>query len=200
LIYPYLRNLPLSQFVWNQVVEILRHGVRCVVRCLLQTRAILNCSDFYYFGNKLFLDPYLGWVQKMNAKELQELLETTAHDIHQIVTGPYDQLRDALNLGLEEIENHEFEALIREGLPEQDDSSDSDSDDDDNNSGASTSSESSHDGSHVSPENHLNGPTDAPKRTNISSALLDCNLGMSALVVTGTHDDIEDRENKPCSR
>jgi SHQ1 protein len=39
-------------------------AARCVIRCLLQTRQILYRSELYYLGNKLFVDPYLKWLQQ----------------------------------------------------------------------------------------------------------------------------------------
>ena len=69
LIYPYIRNLRFAEYCGKQVAEILEHGPRCIIRCLLQTRKILEESELYYLGNKLFLDPYLAWLQ---------------HDINQI--------------------------------------------------------------------------------------------------------------------
>ena len=33
------------------------HGIHGITKCLLQTRVILEKSESYYLGNKLFIDP-----------------------------------------------------------------------------------------------------------------------------------------------
>ena len=64
LIYPYLRNFDFGCHCLEQIRLILSRGVRCVVRCLLQVRIILDHSELYYLGNKIWLDPYLAWLQR----------------------------------------------------------------------------------------------------------------------------------------
>jgi protein SHQ1 len=64
LIYPYLRNFEFSNHCWDQVAMIMKNGRRCVLRCLLQTRTILQASEFHYLNNKLYLDHYLAWIQR----------------------------------------------------------------------------------------------------------------------------------------
>ena len=64
LIYPYLRNLELAMDCMRNVATILRQGTSVVVRCLLHVRSILHKSDAYYLSNKLFIDPYLAWIQR----------------------------------------------------------------------------------------------------------------------------------------
>jgi hypothetical protein len=65
LIYPYWRNIEFSLKVWEHVIFILeREELYTIVKCLLQTRSILEKSEFYYAGNKLFIDPYLCWIQR----------------------------------------------------------------------------------------------------------------------------------------
>lgn len=64
LIYPYLRNFEFGTYCLEQVRQILSQGARCVIRCLLQARTILDHSELYYLGNKLWLDPYLAWLQR----------------------------------------------------------------------------------------------------------------------------------------
>lgn len=64
LIYPYLRNYELALYCWNQVSLIMKRGRRCIIRCLLQVRNILDKSECHYLGNRLYLDPYLSWMQR----------------------------------------------------------------------------------------------------------------------------------------
>jgi protein SHQ1 len=64
LIYPYIRNFEFSNYCWDQVAIILKNGQRCILRCLLQIRSILQASEFHYLNNKLYLDHYLAWIQR----------------------------------------------------------------------------------------------------------------------------------------
>jgi protein SHQ1 len=74
VVYPYLRNVEFGVFCVAQVAEILESGHVCVIRCLLQMRAILHRSDLYYLSNKLYLDPYLAWLQMpRTTREFREL-------------------------------------------------------------------------------------------------------------------------------
>jgi protein SHQ1 len=105
LVYPYLRNITFSVHVWKQVAIILRRGVRCVLRCLLQTRTILDKSEMYYLGNKLFLDPYLTWLQS-EATFMQERLRDVAVKLDQVVSET--RLRELVGLDLASIEIQAF--------------------------------------------------------------------------------------------
>jgi SHQ1 protein len=69
LIYPYLRSFPLGIVIWEHIASILVHqdSIRIIIRCLLQIRSILDRSDMYYLGNKLYIDPYLIWIQQYRA-------------------------------------------------------------------------------------------------------------------------------------
>ena len=69
LIYPYVRNVEFTNYCWDQVAQIWKSGRRCILRCLLQTRGILDKSECHYLGNKLYLDPYLLWLQSRVADE-----------------------------------------------------------------------------------------------------------------------------------
>jgi protein SHQ1 len=66
LVYPYLRNLDLAVRCANHVAKILAGGNETMIRCLLQARTVLNRSDLYYLSNKLYLDPYLAWLQSVD--------------------------------------------------------------------------------------------------------------------------------------
>jgi hypothetical protein len=85
VVYPYLRNLEFGIHVWNQVCEILQFpsdATKCVIRCLLQVRTILEQSELYYLGNKLYIDPYLAWLQRRTSPIPSEsLIEHIRHTI-----------------------------------------------------------------------------------------------------------------------
>mmetsp|Transcript_19677 Transcript_19677/g.29197 ORF Transcript_19677/g.29197 Transcript_19677/m.29197 type:complete len:536 (-) Transcript_19677:64-1671(-) len=65
LIYPYIRNYDFALYCWDQVTAILQNGRRCIIRCLLQVRRILDKSEVHYMGNRLYLDPYLCLIQNV---------------------------------------------------------------------------------------------------------------------------------------
>ena len=137
LIYPYLRNLDFAVFVGRQVSHILsKGGRRCVIRCLLQIRSILDQSELYYLGNKLYIDPYLAWLQD-SPRHNDGYLQLLATEVDNLLDDS-KCLRDRLGLSLTAIEKEAFgdgEALSSTG------SSDSDSSDDEDEPTSSASSE-----------------------------------------------------------
>jgi protein SHQ1 len=104
LVYPYLRTYEFALHVLDHVVQILRRGLRTVIRCFLQVRRILDRSELYYLGNKVFIDPYLAWLQKSNNVNFDELMMIQAGEMEQIVAQSLD-LKEAIGLGLAAIEN-----------------------------------------------------------------------------------------------
>ena len=78
--------------------------MHAVIRSLLRAREILEKSESYYIGNKLFIDPYLYWIQRMEPplipKDLtnalrQELIETD--DIRSRITLKLDSLHEEIS-------------------------------------------------------------------------------------------------------
>ena len=77
LIFPYIRNYHFAIHCWKQIATILTRGRRCVIRSLLRTRSILEQSEFHYLSNKLYIDPYLAWVQReVNDEDFRHLANT----------------------------------------------------------------------------------------------------------------------------
>jgi len=72
LIYPYLRSYDLAIMVVQDVSTILMKGRRVVIRCLLQLRKIMEKSEVHYLFNKLYVDPLIEWVQKIEEKDIQD--------------------------------------------------------------------------------------------------------------------------------
>lgn len=72
LIYPYLRSYDLAIMVVQDVSTILMKGRRIVIRCLLQLRKIMEKSEVHYLFNKLYVDPLIEWVQKVEEKDIQD--------------------------------------------------------------------------------------------------------------------------------
>lgn len=125
LVYPYIRNYDFAQYCWDQVADIMGNGRRCILRCLLQVRSILDKSEVHYLGNRLYIDPYLGWIQSQLSDEaLRQFSETLTKEgcwaekeVLGLQLGNIESLLDGDNTSEEESDE------------ESDDSGDSDSDD-----------------------------------------------------------------------
>lgn len=122
LIYPYIRNFSFSIYVWENVISILDNPshdsstrIRTIIRCFLQVRNILNYSDIYYLGNKLFVDPYLIWIQKFSdLSYLQnQVLSPIAQSLRQQLRN--ETLKDSLDLNLLQIEADFYNDIIDDG-------------------------------------------------------------------------------------
>lgn len=121
LIYPYLRNYELALYCWNQVCSILKEGRRCIIRCLLQVRTILEKSECHYLGNRLHVDPYLAWIQRhVTDSQVFSLCKRLEALLSEIEQGNAIQ-KESLGLNLVELERQLGE--------EEEDSSEIDSDD-----------------------------------------------------------------------
>ena len=132
LIYPYLRNFGFGIHCLEQVRQICAQGVRCVIRCLLQMRTILNVSELYYLGNKLWIDPYLAWLQRDTAR--------AEHMLHaQSRRWPSSWSKGRVGLGLVELESQFTGASSSDDDDDDDESDESDG----SSSDASSSSENS---------------------------------------------------------
>jgi protein SHQ1 len=97
LIYPYIRNHGFSSYCWDQVAAIIKNGRRCIIRCLLQARDILDKSEFHYLGNRLYIDPYLAWIQN---RLTDTTLSAFARDLHGVRNNVYWINKDAIGLPL----------------------------------------------------------------------------------------------------
>jgi hypothetical protein len=135
LIYPYFHNLEFAIHVWNQVCEILQFpsdATKCVIRCMLQVRTILEQSELYYLGNKLYIDPYLAWLQRRTAPIPSEVL--VEHIRHTISGQSTSSLKETIGLRLIESEQlllHEDHEGNDTSDGENSSSTSSDDDDDD---------------------------------------------------------------------
>ena len=67
IIYPYLRNFHfVSEILVKDVGDIINAGRRVIIRCLLHIQKILDSSEFHYLFNKLYINPYICWLQKIS--------------------------------------------------------------------------------------------------------------------------------------
>ena len=141
MIYPYLRNYDFGMHCWQQVSAIVTAGRRCTIRCLLQTRRILHESELYYFGNKLFVDPYLVWIQRQvsDAELVALLADPLGGALSRIETSGETQGKAALGLGLMELER----SLFREEESIGEDEGENNDDESDTNTNTSESSDES---------------------------------------------------------
>eukprot|EP00903_Cladosiphon_okamuranus_P011174 g10546.t1 len=78
LIFPYLRVWELGALVTRDVRDILTAGKRCILRCLLQTYAIMERGEVHYLLNKLFIEDYCVWIQKASEESLASFAERYA--------------------------------------------------------------------------------------------------------------------------
>jgi hypothetical protein len=106
LVYPYLRNMGYALHVWRHVCCLLQRGLRPVLRSLLQTRSILLHSELYYMGNKLFVDPYLAWLQA-SPRRVEDQLKGLATSVDNVIS--LTDLKTAVNLDL-----YKLEAIVAE--------------------------------------------------------------------------------------
>jgi len=125
LIYPYLRNYKLALYCWNQVLCILQNGRRSIIRSLLQVRNILDKSECHYLGNRLFVDPYLAWIQRHVTDAQVSSVCTQLQDLLKEVNEGRVLQKECLGLNLLELERQ----LEEEDDDDSDSSSESDSDD-----------------------------------------------------------------------
>lgn len=98
LIYPYLRNF---DFVANKLVKdaekIFAGGKRVILRCLLQIQNILEKSEFHYLFNKLYICPYITWIQSIREEDILNF----ATRLRCCIASEKLQAKEALDLNLE---------------------------------------------------------------------------------------------------
>jgi protein SHQ1 len=186
--YPYFRSLEFGMMILQQTSSLI--NPEFVVKALLQTRQILEKSESYYLGNKLYVDPYLYWAQQEHnegtlQKVQKELCDFTKEYDDDISTVSWsNEKRETLceALGLEELIR--FEQFMKRQKEQEnnggatasnDDDDDSDTNDDDDDSDGDD--DSTNDSS--SSSTTISGPGSKPQPTSTSSEriLLDDQIG-----------------------
>ena len=142
LVYPYLRNFDFAVHCMRQVGQILQRGLRTVIRCLLQLRGILDKSELHYLGNKLFVDPYLAWLQQ-NPSLVE--FDNLAVAVEQCLAVGSGVLKNALDLDLIRIEASLLSEEEQEEREESSVDTDAQSDDESSKSSGSVSGTTSQD-------------------------------------------------------
>jgi len=125
LCYPLYRNWSLSLTVWQDVLQIFSIGKKCLLKCLLDCRCILQNEDPYYVLSDLYITDYCVWIQTVSKKAIDSL----AHKIQQTKFTKADVALDlpALESAANIVNNEDCEASSN-GKSISSDSSDSDSD------------------------------------------------------------------------
>ena len=128
LIYPYWRNFDFCHLVLQETLSLVTTGgIHAVVKALLKLRTILEKSESYYVGNKIFVDPFLYGIQQaamIPASVMESLKQVMLND------DALSILKSALHLDLDRIEQRQTLQLCE-------------TENDDDNEGPSTTSSDS---------------------------------------------------------
>jgi len=102
--YPLYRNFQLCRLIWNDVAEILSLGTKYTLKCMLKVRSHFESCDAapYYLLNRLYIDDYCTWLQKVDHVDDQALKEL-ANRIKECKITKLD-----LGWNLEALENYDF--------------------------------------------------------------------------------------------
>ena len=200
LTYPYWRNWKFAIQIWKHAIQILEEGgIHQILRCLLKTRQILDKSECYYLGNKLYIDPFLYWVQKnATASTFQKSISKLVQGLRNtFVEEDSSQLRNQIGLG--NLIQLERDAIGDDGDNEsssEDASSGSEQSDSDDSSDGDDENDNDYDD--PTPKND---PVSTQTETAVSNSLLDAEIGhgMSLLNIVdddGKETDDDDIEDK----
>jgi SHQ1 protein len=189
LIFPYIRTVRLAKHVWHQVALLLlqEESVRMVIRCLLKIRCILQSSEVHYLGNKLFIDPYLAWLQHRQARSDAniQLESSTQVDIFVMLADGIDTIigtmddteeslqafKDSLGLDLLKVES----IVLSETESDSDEeTSDEDDDQDESQTNSDVSSTADNDPFFATP---VEDAADHVDDEGLSNELLDLHIG-----------------------
>jgi protein SHQ1 len=189
--YPYFRSLEFGMMILQQTSALI--NPEFVVKALLQTRQILEKSESYYLGNKLYVDPYLYWAQHEHnegtlqkvRRELCDFTQEYEDDISTVLWS--NEKRETLceALGLEELirfeqfmkrqqEQENNGGATASDYDDDDDDSDANDDDDDDSDGDDDGTNDS-----SSSSTTTSGPGSKPQPTSTISEriLLDDQIG-----------------------
>lgn len=165
LIYPHLRNyesLCYNAIVKKDIPQILLGGRRGILKCLLQIRDIFSFkvgggsggeSDKYYWNNKLYIDSFCLWIQKLDDDDVFHSLRSDMLSYFSKATKESMSSLDKQHLGLNLVElEQEYFGTASNSDSESDEDSYCSSEsvsDSDSESETSSSSDSTHSSSSV---------------------------------------------------
>jgi hypothetical protein len=148
LAFPYLRNWRLSRAALEDAAALLSAGRRPVLRALLQVRRVMETDETRYLLNRLYLDDYCVWAQRVSDRSLSRLASAVAAAAAEGADGGITRA-DCGNWGLAELEDECHRAVRGEwddkSHGDGDDDGDSGSDSDSSSSSSSSESESESD-------------------------------------------------------
>ena len=128
LIHPYLRNFDfVARKLVKDVASILAAGKRVVLRCLLQIQKTLNGSEFHYLFNKLYISPYISWIQMIDDEDLASFASIVEKCV---LDGDCTLSKSSLGLDLDTLEMNAFEEM-EEGSESEGETSGSEGESDD---------------------------------------------------------------------
>ena len=184
LIYPYWRNWEFAMSVWDHVLFILEQGIHSVIKCLLQVRNILEKSESYYVGNKLWTDPFLYWIQNLQVYDSNLLVDSLRREL-----GKKELLKGVIGLDLIQYENMLQDSSASESEFDSDgDSSEGDGDSDESSSDSASKADSG--ATEETPKTARDTNYSEDNKTHVSRALLDSEVGgayPAFLEVVGSH-------------
>jgi len=193
LIYPYIRSYSFARLIAADVAAIMLSGRRMILRCLLQLHQILHKSEGRYLLCKLYLDPYIVWVQAgledkillSFAKRIVAMVKESKGDGNEVLG------KASLGLGLVELERAALydEDASDSSSSEEGSSSDEDSGGDSSEESGLNSVDEGHSGNHVPSNSSASERQANPQR---SSALMDEHIGSSILASIPIAEVLED--------
>ena len=211
LIYPYWRNFEFCHHVLQETLSLLTSGgIHAVVKALLRIRTILDKSESYYVGNKIFVDPFLYCIQQtamIPVSVIEGLKDVLLKEDGTSI------LKSALHLDLDRIEGQE-NACDSESCStdHEDDDEEEDGEDDSSNSNSSSSScsdiEDQQEGMKEESKGNNSNPAPAFDKSNQGDAppnplvLLDSIVGTggnSMLSVINRHAIVDDGGDQPAT-
>ena len=172
MIYPYLRNYAfVGETLVSDVCKILDGGKRVIIRSLLQIQKILEGSEFHYLFNKLYINQFISWIQKVEEGDLKKF----ASKVKSEVKKPFDKA--CFGLDLDSLEEEAF------GIPEGDEEDES------------SSEESSSDGDDSSENSEDEDSRDRHDQSTFvegsSTNLLDDNIGRSNILLVDQSSEVK---------
>ena len=110
LCFPYLRCWSMSNIVIQDVANILKRGLRCTLKCILQVRRLLEKDEARYLLNKLYVDSLCVWLQQCVTDNHCVALGRAVEAIRTAENG--ERLRRATGWNLKELEHEAEERLV----------------------------------------------------------------------------------------
>ena len=194
LIHPYLRNYNfVASKLVKDVASILAAGKRVVLRCLLQIQKTLEGSEFHYLFNKLYISPYISWIQMIDDEDLASF----ASQVNEcVLDGNCILSKSSLGLDLVTLEKDAFDQDEEENESESD-TSGSESESDDSSSGDDSSGEDNE--KKDTNVDNIDSVSDKPRVNLLDDQIGNGNLlsiARETTITTGDKAKVEPRLNK----